>query len=262
MLSALGLGTYRTFDVPSSSGRLPLRNVFRSFVEQGGSLVDCSPTYGRAEAVIGELIRQLSLREKLFLASKVWAPGREEGIRQMEASMRRLRTDQIDLMQVYNLVDWRIHLRTLREWKAQGRVRYVGIAHYHANVYPDLAQLIRRERVDFVQIRYSIGNRQAEQRVLPLALERRIGVIVNCPFEQGKLFSLVRGKTLPQWALEFECTSWAQFFLKFIISHPAITCAVPATGRLHHLLDNMQAAYGPLPDQHQRQQMIEYFESL
>ena len=246
-LPVIGLGTWQTFDV-GGSAREPLRQVLRRFVELGGRTVDSSPMYGRAESVVGDLAAELGVRDKLFVATKVWTSGRDTGIAQMEESLRRLRTPRLDLMQVHNLVDWRTHLKTLAEWKRAGRVRYVGVTHYTAGAYGELEQAMKTEPLDFVQLNYSLVEREADRRLLPLAADRGLAVLVNRPFAEGALFRRVRGQTLPPWADEIGCRSWAQLFLKWIVAHPAVTCVIPATSRPEHLEDNMQAGAGPLPD--------------
>ena len=258
LLPAIGLGTSRTFNVGEAANeRIAQREVLQLFAAQGGRLVDSSPMYGEAESVVGDLATDLGLTRNLFLATKVWTAGREAGMRQMEESFQRLRTQKIDLMQVHNLLDWKIHLKTLRDWKAQGRIRYLGITHYTESAYDDLARVMESEDIDFVQLNYSILSRSAEQRLLPLALDKKIAVLVNRPFERSGLFDQVRAKTLPPWAKDIDCTSWAQFFLKFILSHPAVTCAIPATSKPKHLLDNMQAGLGRLPDMAMRERMAQ-----
>jgi diketogulonate reductase-like aldo/keto reductase len=247
-LPVIGLGTWQTFDVGRGAAREPLRVVLRRFVELGGRVVDSSPMYGRAESVVGDLATELGLRDRLFVATKVWTSGREAGVAQMEESARRLRAPRLDLMQVHNLVDWRTHLRTLTEWKRAGRVRYVGVTHYTAGAYAELEQVVAREPLDFVQLNYSLVEREAEHRLLPLAAERGVAVIVNRPFAEGALFRRVKGQTLPPWAADIGCRSWAQLFLKWIAAHPSVTCVIPATSRPEHLEDNMQAGAGPLPD--------------
>jgi diketogulonate reductase-like aldo/keto reductase len=211
--------------------------------------------YGRAEAVVGDLAAELGLRDSLFLATKVWTSGREAGITQMEASLRHFRTKAIDLLQVHNLLDWRTHLRTLRDWKQAGRVRYIGVTHYTASAYTELEAIMKTETLDFVQLNYSPIERDAERRLLPLAAERGVGVLVNRPFAEGALFRRVRGQTLPTWAAEVGCTSWAQLFLKWIVAHAAVTCVIPATSRPEHLEDNMQAGVGRLPDTAMRERI-------
>jgi aryl-alcohol dehydrogenase-like predicted oxidoreductase len=247
-LPVIGLGTWQTFDVGAGAAREPLRRVLQRFVELGGRVVDSSPMYGRAESVVGDLAAELGLRDKLFVATKVWTSGREAGIAQMEDSVRRLRAERLDLMQVHNLVDWRTHLRTLGEWKRAGRVRYVGVTHYTAGAYGELEQVMKTAALDFVQLNYSLLEREAERRLLPLAADRGIAVLVNRPFAEGGLFRRVRSQALPPWAAEIGCRSWAALFLKWIVAHPAVTCVIPATSRPEHLEDNMQAAMGPLPD--------------
>jgi diketogulonate reductase-like aldo/keto reductase len=228
----------------------------------GGRVIDTSPMYGRAEEVIGDLTATLGIQDKPFLATKVWTRGQENGIRSMERSMVRLRTKQIDLMQVHNLVDVQTHLATLRQWKEQGRIRYIGITHYESGAFAEVEKIMRSEKLDFVQINYSIMEREAEERVLPLAQERGIAVIVNRPFGGGDLFNRVRSKSVPEWSAEFDCKSWAQFFLKWIVANPAVTCAIPATDKPRHLEDNMQAGIGRLPDASTRQRMVESLRSL
>jgi aryl-alcohol dehydrogenase-like predicted oxidoreductase len=256
LLPVVGLGTWQTFDVGSTeSDRAPLREVIREFVRLGASVVDSSPMYGRSETVLGDLATTLNVRQKLFLATKVWTTGREAGIRQMEESFKRLRTQRMDLMQIHNLLDWRTHLMTLRKWKEQGKVRYIGVTHYTESAYDELARVLQAEDLDFVQFNYSLAERPAERRLLPLAAERSIAVLVNRPFAQAGLFNKVRGKPVPNWAAEIGCASWAQFFLKFVVSHPAVTCAIPGTSKVHHLLDNLQGGVGPLPDRAMRERM-------
>jgi len=258
-LPVVGLGTWQTFDVGAGPAeRAPLKEVLREFVQRGGSVIDSSPMYGRSETVGGEIAAELGIHKLLFVATKVWTSGRDAGIRQMEESLRRLRVKKLDLMQVHNLVDYRTHLTTLRKWREEGKIRYLGVTHYHAGAYAELARVLATEDLDFVQLNYSMAERDAEERLLPLAAEKRIAVLVNRPFAEGALFNRTRGKTLPPWAKEIGCASWAQFFLKFIISHPTVTCAIPATSKVSHLIDNMQAGASPLPDARIRAQMVRY----
>jgi diketogulonate reductase-like aldo/keto reductase len=248
-LPVVGLGTWRTFDVGGAPAeRAPLREVLQRFVELGGRVVDSSPMYGTAESVVGDLASGLGVSEKLFLATKVWTSGRQAGVAQMEQSLRRLRVRRLDLMQIHNLLDWPTHLATLRDWKKEGRIRYIGVTHYTSSAYGELERVLKSETLDFVQVNYSLGEREAEQRILPLARERGIAVLVNRPFSEGGLFQRVRGQPLPAWAAEVGCESWAQIFLKWIIAHPAVTCVIPATSRPEHLVDNMKAGYGTFPD--------------
>ena len=255
-IPAVGLGTWRTFDVgASATERAPLTDVLRRFAELGGRVVDSSPMYGAAESVVGDLATDLAITDKLFLATKVWTSGRDAGVTQMEQSLRRLRTQRLDLMQIHNLLDWRTHLRTLREWKAAGRARYVGVTHYTSSAYDELERVLRGEPLDFVQVNYSLGEREAERRILPLARDRGVAVLANRPFSEGGLFQRVRGRPVPGWAAEFDCESWAQFFLKWILAHSAVTCVIPATSRPEHLVDNMKAGTGNLPDAATRERM-------
>ncbi len=245
-LPVIGLGTSRTFDVGAAArSARRSRKCLRKLAELGGKLVDTSPMYGRAEAVVGELAAKLKLRDSLFLATKVWTTGREAGIKQMEHSLDLLGTKKLDLIQVHNLVDLETQLATLRAWKKEGRVRYIGITHYTEGSQAEVARVLEKEPVDFVQINYSLMEREADERVFPVAKDRGVAVIVNRPFGRGDLFSRVRGKPLPDWAKEFDCTSWAQFFLKWIVANPAVTCAIPATSKPRHLEDNMQGRHGP-----------------
>ena len=249
-LPVIGCGTWLGFDVsPGSAEHRRLPGVLDALFAAGGSLIDSSPMYGRAESVVGALLAASGQREKAFLATKVWTSGREAGIAQMEQSFQRLRTPRIDLLQVHNLVDWRTQLATLREWKTQGRVRCLGITHYTASAYDEVEAVLRAQPLDFLQINYSIDARQAEERLLPLAAERGIAVLANRPFQQGALLRRLQRHPLPAWAEEIDCDSWAQVVLKFIISHPAITCAIPATRREGHVRENLAACRGRLPDE-------------
>ncbi len=262
-LPVVGLGTYRSFDVgPSEDERAPIREVLRRFVASGGRVIDSSPMYGRSEETIGQLASELGVGDRLFHATKVWTAGRDEGMAQMDRSFSRMRVKQMDLMQVHNLLDVDTHLETLRRWRAEGRVRHVGVTHYHAGAYDALAEVLRRDGIDFVQLNFSILEREAARRLLPLAADRGVAVLVNRPFAQGGLFRRVRGQVLPAWAADFGAASWAQFFLKFILGHPAVTCVIPATGKPKHLDDNMGAASGPWPDAPTRERMWRWVEAL
>ena len=263
MLHAVGLGTWQTFDVGGDpGGRAAAREVLSRFVKAGGQMVDSSPMYGSSESVVGDLAAGLGAQKPLFLATKVWTNGREAGIRQMEESLRRMRAARIDLMQVHNLADVNTQLRTLREWKEQGRIRYLGITHYHEGAYAEMERLIKSEALDFAQFNYNVAATAAEARLLPVCAEYRTAVIVNRPFEEGDLFRRVKGRELPKWSEEFDCRSWAQFFLKFILSHPAVTCAIPATRNPDYLVDNRGAALGRLPDAAMRRRMVQHMRSL
>jgi diketogulonate reductase-like aldo/keto reductase len=262
-LPVIGLGTWQAFDVDlTSDNRRQLGEVLSLFVKLGGRVIDTSPMYGHAEEVIGELTTALGIQDRIFLATKVWTRGKENGIKSMERSMALLRAKKIDLMQVHNLIDVQTHLATLRDWKAQGRIRYLGITHYEAGAFADVEKIMRSEKLDFVQINYSLMEREAEERVLPLAQERGMAVIVNRPLGGGDLFNRSRSKPLPDWAVEFDCHSWAQFFLKWIVANPAVTCAIPATNKPRHLEDNMGGGIGRLPDAKMRQRMVELASSL
>jgi diketogulonate reductase-like aldo/keto reductase len=256
-LPIIGLGTWQTFDVgASAAARKPLEEVLSLFVQLGGRVVDSSPMYGSSEEVLGDLAVKLGVRDKLFMATKVWTRGRAAGIRQMEDSERKLR-GRVDLMQVHNLVDVDTHLETLKEWRAKKRIRYVGITHYTSSAYGDLAAVLRRGGIDFVQLNYSIAEREAEHRLLPLAKELGVAVLVNRPFGSGSLFRDTRGKTVPAFAKEIGSTSWAELFLKFVVSHPAVTCAIPATSKAEHLRQNMRAGTGPMPDAAMRKRIAD-----
>jgi diketogulonate reductase-like aldo/keto reductase len=257
-LPVVGLGTWQVFDVgPTPAERQPLEEVLALFSKLGGRVVDTSPMYGRAEQVIGEIATKLGLQHALFLATKVWTTGRHQGIDSMDKSLAKLQVKKIDLMQVHNLVDAPTHLNTLRDWKERGRTRYVGITHYNSSAYEEVAKLLRSEKLDFVQINYSLLEREAEELILPLAQDRGVAVMVNRPFGGGGLFARVRQQPLPDWAAEFDCHTWAQFLLKWIIAHPAVTCAIPATGNARHLEENMQGGVGRLPDRDMRRRMID-----
>ncbi len=258
-LPAVGIGTWQTFDVaPKAPERAELAAVLRRFAELGGRVLDSSPMYGRAEGAVGDLTAELGLRDRLFFATKVWTSGRDAGIRQMENSLRLMRTDRMDLMQVHNLLDVETHAKTLKEWKSAGRIRYAGITHYHAGAHAELERLLKTREWDFAQFNYSLAEPEAEARLLPACAELGVAVIVNRPFAEGALFNRVKGKALPPWAAEIGCASWAQYFLKWILSHPAVTCAIPGTRRVTHLEDNLQAAAGRLPDAAMRRRMAEY----
>lgn len=248
-LPVVGCGTWLGFDQrPGTPEYQRLTGVLDALFAAGGSVVDSSPMYGRSEETTGELLAASGQHTKAFLATKVWTSGREAGIAQMEQSFARLRTQRMDLMQVHNLVDWRTHLATLRGWKDQGRVRYIGITHYTASAYGEVESVLRAQKLDFLQINYSIDARDAEKRLLPLAAERGVAVIINMPFGGGGLLRRLRDKPLPDWAAEIGCTSWAQVLIKFVLSHPAVTCTIPGTSRAEHMADNAAAGAGAIPD--------------
>ena len=262
-LPVLGLGTYIVLDVaPGAPELAELKEVLKNFAAGGAKLIDSSPMYGRAEAVVGELLAATNLRDSVFLATKVWTSGRDAGVRQMQHSLRLMRTQRIDLMQVHNLLDLATHTKTLNEWKAAGTLRYVGITHYHAGAYRELEKLLKTREYDFVQFNYSLAEREAEQRLLAVAAETGTAVIINRPFAQGELFGKVKGREVPAWAAQFDCDSWAQFFLKYIIAHPAVTCVIPGTGKVRHMTDNLKAGAGRLPDERTRKRMVELIQSF
>jgi diketogulonate reductase-like aldo/keto reductase len=257
-LPVIGCGTWRGFDVGGSpKQRAPLGDVLRELFAAGGSVIDTSPMYGAAEAVVGDLLAAAKTPDKAFVATKVWTSGHDAGIAQMRRSMELLKAARIDLMQIHNLVDWRSHLPTLRTWKAEGRIRYIGLTHYTPGAHDALEAVMRAESVDFVQLDYSIEDRAAERRLLPLAAERGIAVLVNQPMGGGGLVRRLHGRPLPSWGAEIGCTNWAQILLKFVLAHPAVTCAIPGTGRPEHMRDNAAAGSGPLPDAALRQLMVQ-----
>ncbi len=262
-LPAIGIGTWQTFDAGGDlAQRGALKEVLAVFAAAGGRVVDSSPMYGTSEAVAGELAADLGITNRLFVATKVWTRGREEGIAQMEASFRKLRVARMDLMQVHNLVDAGVHTKTLEDWKAAGRVRYLGITHYTRSAYDEVERWLNTGKYDFLQINYSLAEPDSEARLLPLAREKGVAVLVNRPFAEGEMFRRVRGKPLPAWAAEFGAASWAQYFLKWIISHPAVTCAIPGTGKPAHMKDNLAAGAGPMPDAAMRVRMARHYAGL
>jgi aryl-alcohol dehydrogenase-like predicted oxidoreductase len=262
-LPVVGVGTWQTFDVGAKAPeRAELREVLRLLAEHGGRVIDSSPMYGEAERVVGDLTAESKSRDRFFFATKVWTRGREAGIRQMEQSFRLMRTERIDLMQIHNLLDLDTHLPTMREWQAAGRFRYLGITHYHSGAYRDLERLVRTKQFDFVQFNLSMAEREAEERLLPACAASGTAVIVNRPFAEASLFGRVKGRPLPSWAAEIDCTSWAQFFLKWILGRPEVTCVIPGTRRVEHMKDNVQAGSGRLPDAALRKRMLDYIGDL
>ncbi|HEX3861646.1 MAG TPA: aldo/keto reductase [Stellaceae bacterium] len=263
-MPVIGLGTWQVFDVGvDDRARQPLQTVLRDFTAAGARMIDSSPMYGRAEAVTGDLVRDMNLRQRLFLATKVWTSGREQGIAQMRRSAELMNAGVLDLIQIHNLLDWRTHLATLRQMKAAGQVRYIGITHYTTRSLPELARILDNEPgIDFVQCGYSLATRDAEKLLLPTAAARKVAVIVNQPFEQGDLFRRVRGRALPDWAADFDCSSWAQLFLKYLIGDPAVTCVIPATASPEHMADDLKGGLGRLPDADQRAAIRRLWDSL
>ncbi|MCG7857315.1 aldo/keto reductase [Flavihumibacter sediminis] len=262
-LPVVGLGTWQQFDVGSDAAvRAPLKQVLQEMVRLGGKLIDSSPMYARSEEVIGDLTTETGHANDFFYATKVWTRGRQEGIDQMNASLKKMRRKTMDLMQIHNLVDWQTHFTTLRKWKEEGRIRYIGITHYTDSAHEDLERIIVKEKPDFVQFNYSIRERNAEKRLLAAAKDTGVAVIINEPFEKGELFGLVKGKSLPSWAAEYDINSWGQYFLKYIISHPAVNCVIPGTSNPKHVADNMGAGYGKLPDEAGRKKMISHLQQV
>lgn len=263
LLPVIGLGTSGTFDVGEDAAvKAQLAEVLQAFFDNGGTLVDSSPMYGRSETVVGELLAETGNQDAVFAATKVWTEGRQNGIVQMRQSLQRMGVAVIDLMQIHNLRDWQTHLPVLKEWKLEGRIRYIGITTSHGRYHEALENILRIEDFDFVQFSYNLEDREVEQRLLPLAADRGIATLINRPFQRSNLFHRVKGQPLPPWCAEFDCRSWAQFFLKFIVAHPAVTCVIPATSKVHHMQDNMGAGFGRLPDEAMRKRMIDYVDSL
>jgi diketogulonate reductase-like aldo/keto reductase len=259
-IPAIGMGTWLTFDVkPGEPVRRDLLMVLQAFFDGGGTVIDSSPMYGDAEDVVGELLPQVRGRERVFAATKVWTLGEEAGIGQMEQSRQLWRLPRVHLMQVHNLLDWNQHLKTLRRMKDAGKVRYIGVTTSHGRRHDELERIMRREPIDFVQFTYNMVDRRAEERLLPLARDLGKAVIINRPFDGGAMFAQVRGRALPAWARELGCATWSQLFLKWIVAHPAVTCAIPATSRVTHMKENMGALLGVLPDAQQRQRMVDAF---
>lgn len=255
-IPAIGMGTWSTFDVrPTATKLAPLAEVLEAFFAAGGRVIDSSPMYGRSEEVVGKLLGQVKGGSDAWLATKVWTRGKQAGIDEMNGSIRKM-GGRMDLMQVHNLLDYRTHIETVRAWKKEGRFRYIGITHYRLGEFDELERLMKADDLDFIQLPYSIGVREAEKRLLPCARDTGTAVLVMRPFEAGSLFRRTKGKALPAWAAEFDCTSWAQFFLKFLLGHPDVTCPIPATSKVHHMRDNMQAGVGRMPDAAMRKRMI------
>jgi diketogulonate reductase-like aldo/keto reductase len=263
MLPVMGVGSSRTFDVAMDESELAgLTRVMRAFFAGGGKLIDSSPMYGAAESVLGAVLERIPDKPPVFAATKVWTDGRESGISQMQESSERMGVPVFDLMQIHNLRDWKTHLETLREWKRTGKIRYLGITTSHQRHHQELENIMRSQALDFVQFSYNIENRLAEQRLLPLAADYGIATLINRPFQRGSLFRRIKAVPVPELAQELGCDSWGQFFLKFIIGDPRVTCVIPATSKLHHMTDNMGANVGPIPDAGQRQEMLKLFQSL
>lgn len=262
-LPVVGLGTAIVFDIGEDAPRRAERTeVIKTLVAGGARLIDTAPSYGSAETVVGDLLAATGLREKVFLATKVRVASRDNSLAEMNQSLRRLRTDKVDLLQLHNVEDVQTDLRLLQEWRDQGRTRYIGITHFRAGAYDRVAEVLKREKPEFLQLNYSLAERDAEERLLPLAADTGTAVLVNLPFGRGKLFSAVRGRTLPPWASELDANSWGQFFLKYLLSHPAVTCVIPGTDKPEYMVDNLGAARGRLPDAALRRRMVEFWKSL
>lgn len=262
-LAVIGMGTSRTFDAGNDTAlRSQLREVLQSFFDNGGELIDSSPMYGSAEEVTGALLKDVTNKDNLFAATKVWIYGRDAGIEQMQASMDKIGVETMDLMQIHNLRDWKTHIRTLRNWKEKGKIRYIGITTSHGRAHDEFVDIMKKEPLDFVQFSYNIENRVAEKEIFPLAADRGIATLINRPFQRGSLFNKAGDKPLPGWAVDIDCDSWAQIFLKYIVSHPAATCVIPATSKIEHMVDNMSAGYGRLPDAALRKRMEQDFARL
>jgi len=261
-VAVIGMGSWITFDVATRAERDVRVDVLRAFFEMGGGVIDSSPMYGDSQEVIGDGLKRIKDKRNLFSATKVWTPFQSYGVRQMALSEGLWGVERFDLMQIHNLWSWQAHLETLLEWKARGRVRYIGVTTSHGRRHGELEKIMATQPFDFVQFTYNIGDREAERRLLPLAQERGLAVIVNRPFRRGELFDLFARRPLPAWAADIECANWAQFFLKFVVSHPAVTCAIPATSRVDHMRENMGALRGRLLDAETRARMVDYVESL
>lgn len=253
LLPAVGLGSWQTFDVEDVT---PITPVLERFLALGGRVIDSSPMYGKSEAAIGKMLAALPKAPTPFLATKVWTEGKRAGIAQMKRSMQRMGTTKLDLMQIHNLVDWKTQLATLRDWKAAGAIRYIGITHYAHGAFDQIAHILKTEKLDFVQLPYSVTDRAVEKTLLPLAADKGVAVLVMEPFASGALFGKVKGKALPAVATELGCTSWGQLFLKFLLGHPAVTCPIPATSKVKHVEDNLGAMRGPVPDEAQRKKIV------
>ncbi|MEH6551055.1 MAG: aldo/keto reductase [Pseudomonadales bacterium] len=262
-LPVIGLGTSRTFDTAGDAKTInTLTDIMNAFFSNQGSIIDSSPMYGEAESRVGDVLRSMSQQPKIFAATKVWTTGKEQGIAQMEESARRMNVTRFDLIAVHNLKDWKTQLETLYQWKEEGKVRYIGITTSHGRNHAEFLEVMKTQAIDFAQFSYNIDDRSAEQQLLPMAQEQGIATMINRPYQRGSLFKKSKGEALPAMAADIDCDSWGQFYLKFIVSHPAVTCVIPATSKLHHMQDNMMANFGRLPTADQRTEMLKLFEAL
>ena len=258
LLPVIGLGTSRVFDTNLSEKSLnPRKEIVKALLNHGGSLIDTSPMYGRAEEVTGKIAQDLKINDRLFMATKVWIEGKEAGEIQMNASSKKLNKAVIDLMQIHNLLDWKTHIKTLYEWKEQGKINYIGISHFRSNAFSQIEKIITKERIDFAQFNYSLEEREAEKRLLPLCREKGVATLINRPFMRGKLFKAVARKKLPSWAYEYNVNTWSQFFLKFILANQAVTTVIPATSNPAHMIDNLIGGIGPIPEVGLQKKMVE-----
>ena len=262
-IGVVGLGTWQTFDVGNSSiQRGPLKEVLKVLVNNGGNLIDSSPMYGSSEKVVGDLTNELGLSDSIFSATKVWTTGKSSGENQMRRSMERMKAKPMDLMQIHNLQDWKTHLKTLYDWKERGLIRHIGITHYVNSAHDDMERIIKTENLDFIQVNYSITDRNAENSLLPTAKDQGVAVLTNRPYAGGTLFQRTKNVILPLWSQEFGCNSWGQFFLKYLLGNSAVTCVIPGTSKPHHMKDNMGAGLGEMPNTSQRKKMVEFMKSL
>ena len=258
LLPVIGLGTSRVFDTNLSEKSLnPRKEIVKALLDHGGSLIDTSPMYGRAEEVTGKIAQDLKVNDRLFMATKVWIEGKEAGEIQMNASSKKLNKAVIDLMQIHNLLDWKTHIKTLYEWKEQGKINYIGISHFRSNAFSQIEKIITKERIDFAQFNYSLEEREAEKRLLPLCREKGVATLINRPFMRGKLFKAVARKKLPSWTYEYNVNTWSQFFLKFILANQAVTTIIPATSNPAHMIDNLIGGIGPIPEVGLQKKMVE-----
>jgi len=261
LLPVIGLGTSRVFDTDLNERSLnPRKEIVKALLDHGGSLIDTSPMYGKAEEVTGKIAQDLKVNDRLFLATKVWIEGKEAGEIQMKESSKKLNKAVIDLMQIHNLLDWKTHIKTLYDWKEQGKINYIGISHFRSNAFSQIEKIITKEHIDFAQFNYSLQEREAEKRLLPLCKERGVATLINRPFMRGKLFKAVARKKLPNWAYEYNINTWSQFFLKFILANPGVTTIIPATSDPSHMVDNLNGGIGLIPEMGLQKRMVEVVE--